>query len=254
MSDGKVVHGELSDCLIENDAEAMQRGRRLRRQALAVSLVLEALVLAAMLAWPLLYPSTLNATYIMTPVPPYRRGAEEKPRAAPRPEVRHPVPRPPLMQPPVIPHHLDTRPEPAPVVDASAESSSDSVAIGNVLGLDGGIGDGKSANPLPPPRPTVRQDAKPRQMSEGVMEAMLIRRVQPVYPVVGLSARISGTVQLRAIIGADGTVQQLTVLSGSPILARAALDAVSQWRYRPTLLNGQPIAVETLVTVKFVLE
>jgi periplasmic protein TonB len=86
-----------------------------------------------------------------------------------------------------------------------------------------------------------------------VMAGELIRRVQPEYPEIARATHLSGTVRLQAIIGTDGTVRDLDVLSGSPILARAAVEAVRQWRYRPTLLNGAPVEVETYITVNFVL-
>jgi len=85
------------------------------------------------------------------------------------------------------------------------------------------------------------------------MEGALVRRVEPVYPMIAEKMRLSGIVRLRAIIAADGSVQHLEVLSGSEILARAARQAVEQWRYRPTLLSGVPVEVETYVTVTFVL-
>jgi len=86
------------------------------------------------------------------------------------------------------------------------------------------------------------------------MEAMLVHRVQPDYPEIARAMHLSGTVRLRALISTDGRVRELTVLSGNPILARAAVAAVSEWRYRPTLLSGQPVEVETLITVNFVLQ
>lgn len=86
------------------------------------------------------------------------------------------------------------------------------------------------------------------------MEAELIRRVQPVYPAVARAARISGTVELRAIIATDGSVKQLEILSGNMILAQAAVAAVREWRYRPTRLDGVDVEVETLITVNFVLD
>jgi protein TonB len=72
-----------------------------------------------------------------------------------------------------------------------------------------------------------------------------------VYPPLARQTRISGTVRLHAIIAKDGTVQQLEVLSGHPLLVQAALDAVRQWRYQPTLLNGEPVEVDTTVDVIF---
>ena len=83
------------------------------------------------------------------------------------------------------------------------------------------------------------------------MEGNLIYRVQPAYPPLARSARIQGTVQLRAIISRTGTIENLQVMSGHPMLVGAAIDAVRQWRYRPYLLNGEPVEVETQVTVNF---
>lgn len=253
MSDPGPSIGHLSDCLIENDAEALQRGRRLRRKALAISLILEAIVLAALLGWPLLNPATLNAHYVSIPVPPYRRGAPEKPREMPHPRAHNPVPSHVVMQPPIIPPHVDARPEPAPVIDAS-NSPGPEDSKGGILGIDGGNDLPSSVRPPQPPRPPERHTAAPQEMSEGVMAAQLIDRVEPGYPEAARLMRISGTVKLRAIISTDGRVKELSLLSGNPILARAAIAAVSEWRYRPTLLNGQPVEVETLITVNFVFE
>jgi len=253
MSDRSSSPGQLAGCLIESDTNAIQRARRLRRKALAISLVLEAIVLAALLAWPLLYPSTLSATYTATPVPPYRHGVEEKPQTPARPMSHRPLPTPVLTQPAVIPPHVITSPLPAPLIEPNAASTGDAIPMGDILGIDGGSNYGPPLGPPRPPGPPERH-ATPHQMSEGVMEAMLIRRVQPMYPAAALAMRISGTVRLRAIISTDGRVLELNLLSGNPVLARAAMTAVSEWRYRPTLLNGQAVEVETLITVNFVLE
>ena len=85
------------------------------------------------------------------------------------------------------------------------------------------------------------------------MAAMLIHRVDPAYPAIARSAHISGMVHLHAIIGKDGTVRELEVIDGNVLLAQTAKAAVQTWRYRPTLLNGQPVEVETYITVNFVL-
>jgi protein TonB len=86
------------------------------------------------------------------------------------------------------------------------------------------------------------------------MDGSLIHRVEPDYPRIAIITRLSGTVVLRATIGTDGEVHGIEVLSGNPILAEAARAAVRQWRYRPTLLDGQPVEVETQITVNFVLQ
>ena len=86
-----------------------------------------------------------------------------------------------------------------------------------------------------------------------MMEGNLNHMVQPLYPPLARSARIQGEVVLRAVINREGNVQDLQVLRGHPMLVQAALDAVRQWRYRPYYLNGEPVEVETHVTVNFVL-
>jgi len=88
-------------------------------------------------------------------------------------------------------------------------------------------------------------------LSGDVIEARRIHYVQPRYPLTAKLIHLTGTVQLRAIIGTDGLVQNLQVVSGNPILAKAAIDAVRQWRYQPTRLSGEPVEVETVITVEF---
>ena len=78
-----------------------------------------------------------------------------------------------------------------------------------------------------------------------------VRDVQPVYPSLARAAGVSGTVILEAVIGADGTVQDVRVLRPIPLLDGAAIDAVRQWRFTPTLLNGEPVPVVMTVTVTF---
>jgi len=100
---------------------------------------------------------------------------------------------------------------------------------------------------LPAPPVTVAHRFLVSQMNPGD----LIRKVQPAYPALARSARIQGTVVLQAVIGKQGTIEDLRVLTGHPMLAPAAIDAVRQWRYRPYVLNGEPVEVETQITVNF---
>jgi len=86
-----------------------------------------------------------------------------------------------------------------------------------------------------------------------VQAANLINQVRPVYPPLAKQARISGTVELSAIIGKDGRVQDLKVVRGHPLLVQSALDAVKNWIYKPTLLNGEPVEVSTTIDVNFTL-
>jgi protein TonB len=86
-----------------------------------------------------------------------------------------------------------------------------------------------------------------------VEAARLIFGPKPAYPRLAIMARIQGAVRLEAIIGRDGRVEHLTVVEGHPLLVGAATDAVSRWRYQPTLLNGEPVEVETEIVVSFTL-
>jgi len=114
-------------------------------------------------------------------------------------------------------------------------------------GVLGGVIGGMGTAP-PPPKPKL---TGPLRVGGNVQSAKIINRVQPVYPPLARQTRISGTVRLHAIIGKDGMIQSLEVVSGHPLLQQAALDAVRQWRYQPTLLNGDPVDVDTTVDVIF---
>jgi protein TonB len=133
--------------------------------------------------------------------------------------------------------------------------------------VPGGIGDGAASAPglpLPiekvgPPAPNA-PEPKPAppaikrvRVGGAVQAAQIVKRVIPVYPALAKQARIQGTVKLIGVIATDGTVQQLHVLSGHPLLVQSALDAVRQWVYRPTLLNSEPVEVEAPIDVNFTL-
>lgn len=115
--------------------------------------------------------------------------------------------------------------------------------------------------PVPPPSPasettqadTSSQTPKRIRVGGSVASAMLIHQVAPVYPSTAKAAHISGTVMLHAIIGTDGTVQNLQFVSGPPLLMKSAMDAVQQWIYKPTLLKGEPVAVDTTISVVYTL-
>jgi periplasmic protein TonB len=91
------------------------------------------------------------------------------------------------------------------------------------------------------------------RVSQGVSAGLLVRRVNPNYPPLARQARIQGQVVLRAVISKDGSIENLTLVSGHPMLAPAAIDAVKQWKYKPYLLNGEPVEVDTEVLVNFTL-
>jgi periplasmic protein TonB len=252
--------GSLSQCMLENDAESQGRARNLRRKALLISVLLEAALLGAMLLWPLITPGVLPSLFNVTPTPPYRGGGSSAERPAPS-----------QAQPPAsstsrpVPCLFCAKPEaPTPTrpYSVGSASSGDSAPSIGEDGMDGPAGRGawipgapdRSGMPLEIKKPEPPEHKTPVHRSEGVMAAALIHKVQPEYPTLARNIHLAGAVYLRAVIGTDGTVRQLEVISGHPILANSALQAVRQWRYQPTRLNGEPVEVETFITVNFVLD
>ena len=154
-----------------------------------------------------------------------------------------------LLQPPTIP---------ATIANLSEQPVASSPDVSN-LGVDGGTGTarrgvfdsiGNSVDVAPPPPPLA--PAHPLKVSHWA-EGNIIYRVQPSYPPIARLARVQGTVELRAIISKAGTIENLVVVSGHPMLVKSAIEAVQQWRYRAYLLNNEPIEVDTEITVNFVL-
>ena len=218
-----------------------------------LSFVFQAGFLAVLILIPLIYtealPKTMMATLLVAPPPP--PPPPPPPAATPvvhvKPQV-HLIDAGKLVAPKVIPKDIKIIKE---------EAEPDMGAIGGV-GVPGGVAGGSMGGVLggvmggigaAPPPPKVA----PSRIRQGgnVQAAKLINRVQPSYPPLARQTRISGTVRLHAIIGKDGTVRELTLESGHPLLVQAALDAVRQWRYQPTLLNGEPVEVDTTIDVIF---
>jgi protein TonB len=136
-------------------------------------------------------------------------------------------------------------------------------ATGGVVGgVPGGIPGGQlggvigsvisSTNNMAVPKFVPVQPQRVR-ISQGVTKGLLIHKQEPTYPTLARSARVQGEVVLSAIIDINGQIQNLTLVSGHPMLVPAAIEAVRQWRYKPYLLNGQPVEVETTITVIFTL-
>jgi protein TonB len=120
-------------------------------------------------------------------------------------------------------------------------------------GIPGGSTGGVMGGILGSANAAIPKVATPQRVrvSTGVATGLLIKKVTPNYPQLAKQARIQGTVVLQAEISKDGTIQNLQLISGHPMLAPAAIEAVRQWRYKPYLLNGEPVAVETTVQVNF---
>ena len=122
---------------------------------------------------------------------------------------------------------------------------------GGVLGgLMGGLPAAAPPKPPPPP-PAPPKPTGPAKIGGNVVAANLINPVRPVYPPLAKMARQQGTVKFEAMISKEGTIEDLKLISGPPLLVQAAMDAVKQWRYRPTILNGEPTEVQTTIDVNF---
>ncbi|HEX9121484.1 MAG TPA: TonB family protein [Terriglobales bacterium] len=140
------------------------------------------------------------------------------------------------------------------------EEAPPAAGIGGVVGgVPGGIPGGQMGGVIggiisstPVAVPKVATPTRVR-VSQGVSQGLLIHQVKPNYPPLARQARIQGSVVLQAVIAKDGTIQGLRVVSGHPMLTGSAVEAVKQWRYKPYFLNGEPVEVETVVTVNFTL-
>ncbi len=239
--------GSLSQCVLESSLREARLAKQLRSRALLASTCLEAIGLSILLLWPLLDPAKLPSQPILAPVPIFHsaRGTEPVP---PRVAEHRPVRRPLagmtiLQQPPRIPVHIaagDNSAAPVP-----NEPLGPAVLIGPGAGIEG-----NEVTEIARPEPSPHTN-RPIHKSGGVMEALLVDRVEPDYPKIAIAMHLTGTVELRAVIGTDGAVKNIEVASGNTILANAAVAAVKQWRYQPTRLSGQAVEVETVITVQF---
>jgi periplasmic protein TonB len=242
--------GSLSHCMMDGDLEGPGRARSIRRKALMASTVLEFGLVAALLVWPLITPGVLSNRVVVMPLPPFH-GLPQTPETLRRAnEASAPNS--------IYPHITsDSAPLQRSRRSTSETSDPESALDSLITGIDGpgpALPGSSDRGPvvLAPPRPPANP-ARPVQVSSGVMQAALIYRVEPKYPVLAKTIHLEGAVHLRAIIKTDGSVGELALVDGNPILGIAAEAAVRDWRYKPTLLSGQPVEVETIITVNFVL-
>ena len=155
-----------------------------------------------------------------------------------------------FLQPSRIPTVISmTGEEPSPPLTGGAGTGVEGVGLpGSSTGLPESLFNGSRTVLPAAPASTVHTFR-----TSNMLEGSLIRRVQPSYPALARSARIQGPVVLFAVISKAGTIDNLRVLSGHPLLVPAAIEAVRQWRYHPYILNSEPIEVETQITVNFLL-
>jgi len=241
----------LNACLLEGDSEVERRARRGKQRAILFSIVLQVLIVAALLLIPLLGKSEGIAGRVFVPTVPYApvghpHHVTDHHPSPPRPQPYQ------FSQPRFIPSHIAT--------DESTHNTVSNESEGPVIpgaaprdGIQGGeIGVQTHVEPTPPRQETVAPTIRQR-VSAPVQAAMLIHRVEPIYPPLPRQMRLEGRVELRAIIATDGTIQSLEAVSGDPLFLQSALAAVREWRYRPTILNGQPVEVDTHITVIYTL-
>lgn len=207
----------------------------------------EGAIVAMMVLIPLLYPHALPnmVNKILMEVPP-------TPIEPPKPLEQHPAAA--RLMPAVMDMgiHAPTRIPIHIYIPDTQEPPRGEWSVADMAGPRAAGGGGNS--PFGPAAPvTVVQQPVPRsvRLSSMVVEGLLVHKTIPVYPVIAKATHTQGTVVLQATISRTGTIENLRVASGAPMLEQAALDAVSTWRYRPYLLNGQPIEVETTVSVVF---
>jgi TonB family protein len=241
--------GSLSACLVEGDPEQCRRAYKVRTRAIFVSVVLQTITVAALIVFPLLGKGERLSTKIFVPLPPYRFGSEQPLKHNAVRNDSHQVarfcytcfsPLTPGLQ--TIQHPTAEDPgEDAPFIPGAP--------AGDPRGVPYGI-ETEPRKPVPPdtiPHPSM--DRPRRIVVTKIDPARLTRRVEPLYPHLALQLHRETRVELHAIIATDGSIQSLQVLSGDPLFYQSAIDAVREWRYTPTLLNDQPVEVDTHITV-----
>lgn len=241
----------LGTCLVEGDSAQVRRGRRNKRRALLISIVLQILCVVALVLFPLFSKGeNIAARAVLVPAVPFSPGrpharAQPTPQRPNRPNVCR-FCAPPSIPPTVVTHDQSHSDDPG---------GPDGQEIPGVFGGPEipGLPPSIDANRQPPPPVAHPHATERRHLSEPVQAAMLIRRIEPIYPPLARQIRREGRVELHAIIASDGTIQSLEVVNGDPLFIESALSAVREWRYRPTILDGQAVEVDTQITVIYTL-
>ncbi|HEX6905360.1 MAG TPA: TonB family protein [Terriglobales bacterium] len=238
----------------------LESGGRLhtkRGMTTTISFVLQICLVGVLVLIPLLYTEALPKQQLMTflVAPPPPPPPPPPPAAVPQRVVK-------VVQTDIINGELRTPTKIPKKVEMIKEEEAPPpvmASAGVVGGVPGGVPGGQmggviggiiSSTPVAVPKVATPQRVR---VSQGVSQGLLIHRVQPMYPPLARQARIQGTVVLQAEISKDGTIENLRLISGHPMLAPSAIEAVRQWRYKPYFLNGEPVAVETQITVNFTL-
>jgi periplasmic protein TonB len=242
----------FEDSLLESSG----RLRTKRKWTTVLSLVLQCALIGVMILIPLIYTEALPRQQLMTFLV-----APPPPPPPPPPPAAMPVKVVKIVQTDIVNGQLRTPTKiPEKIAMIKEEAAPPPMTSAGVIGgVPGGVPGGSMGGVIggiigstPVAVPKVATPTRVR-VSAGVQQGNLISQVKPTYPAIAKSARIQGAVVLQAEISKNGTIENLRVMSGHPMLVQSALDAVKQWRYKPYLLNGDPVPVETTITVNFTL-
>jgi protein TonB len=241
----------FEDSLIESGNKLKTK----RGMTTLISFFFQVGLIGVLVLLPLLFTEALPKTQLMTflVAPPPPPPPPPPPAAAPVKVVK-------VIQTDIVNGQLRTPtkiPEKIQMIkeeEAPPPVSSMAGVVGGVPGAGGAMGGviGGIINSTPVAVPKVATPQRVR-VSQGVTQGLLLRKIQPNYPPLARQARIQGSVLLQAEISKDGSIQNLRLISGHPMLAPAAIEAVKQWKYKPYILNGEPVEVETQITVNFTL-
>ncbi len=244
----------------------VEGGRTKTPFAVFLSILFQCLLVGVAILIPLIYTETLPSTqltsFLTAPPPP---PPPPPPPAAAPPKIVRQIPRQfdagRLMAPKSIPKEIAMIKEEEMPPPSAGGGVVGGISGGMPGGMPGGVIGGIISNipvaaPPPPPPVKAAAPAAPQRIRVGgnVQEARLSKKVVPTYPPLARSARISGVVRFNAVIGTDGRIQNLQLVTGHPLLVPSAQAAVSQWVYQPTLLNGEPVEVMTQIDVNFTLQ
>ena len=255
----------FEDSLLESGGRDSKLHRR-GPWATVISFGIQVALIGVLVLIPLLYTDTLPKQQLMgylvappppPPPPPPPAAAAEVPKAIVKPHVTE-IDNGQLKAPTKIPEKIAMIKEdepPPPTSTGVVGGVVGGVPGGQAGGVVGGVlGSIVTQAPVAVPKEVVPPPPPQRvKVSAGVTAGLLMTKVQPSYPPLAKQARIQGTVVLQAVIGKDGSIQNLRAVSGHPMLIQSAIDAVRQWRYKPYFLNGEPVEVDTQVTVNFTL-
>jgi len=246
----------------------VEGGKTKKPWTILLAFIGQVIFLSIAVILPMIYfdvlPKTTLTSFLVAPPPP--PPPPPPPAATPTPKIVKVIPRQfdagKLMAPKAVPKEIaQIKEEELPPATSGAVGVVGGVPGGVAGGTPGGVLGGiigsvpSAAPPPPPPPPKKEAPPTPKRITIGgnVQQAKLIRQPKPIYPPLAKQARISGVVHLAAVISKDGTIQDLKAIGGHPLLIPAALEAVKQWVYQPTLLNGEPVEVVTQIDVNFTL-